>query len=197
MRKCSERYALFRAWSRRPSPTMNRFVQVPDGPCRLLLVVRRNRSTGNGTDGIYVCWRVKHGRFETNEVRANQRAGISIGHKDTDNLLRANQIRGNHQAGVFFRNETEGMAAHRNRLEANVIENNGVTNDAPGIAIRGATSDLVFRENIIRDTRAGENQRQRVGIEIGAQAGRVTLDDNQVEAARPVEDRRRPGDQGP
>lgn len=159
--------------------------------------LRRNLARQNGEDGLFLCWRVKFGVFEDNVLEGNGRFGISIGHKDTDNLLRANQIRRNHQAGIFFRNETEGMAAHRNRLEANVIENNGVTNDAPGIAIRGATSDLVFRENLIRDTRAGENQRQRVGIEIGAQAGRVTLEDNQVEAARPVEDRRRPGDQGP
>jgi hypothetical protein len=82
------------------------------------------------------------------------------------------------------------MAGHRNRLEANLIENNGVTNDAPGIAIRGQTADLVFRENIIRDTRSGAARRQVVGFEIGSQAGAVTLENNQVDAARPVDDRR-------
>jgi hypothetical protein len=31
--------------------------------------MRRNRSIGNGQDGLYVCWRVKHGLFEKNEIR--------------------------------------------------------------------------------------------------------------------------------
>src|SRR5947209_4672153 len=51
-------------------------------------VLRRNRSLGNGRDGLFVCWRVKHGLFEDNEIRANKGVGISIGHKDTDNLSR-------------------------------------------------------------------------------------------------------------
>jgi nitrous oxidase accessory protein NosD len=38
--------------------------------------------------------------------------------------------------GVFFRNETEGMAGHRNRVEDNLIENNGVGRDAAGRARR-------------------------------------------------------------
>jgi hypothetical protein len=154
--------------------------------------LRRNVARHNGEDGLFLCWRVKFGVFEDNLLEDNGRFGISIGHKDTDNLFRRNQVRANHQAGIFFRNETGGMAAHRNRLEANVIENNGVTNDAPGIAIRGETRDLVLRDNLIRDTRSGEARRQTVGVEIGAQAGPVTLENNRVEAARPVDDRRKP-----
>ncbi|HEV3261085.1 MAG TPA: right-handed parallel beta-helix repeat-containing protein, partial [Gemmataceae bacterium] len=46
-------------------------------------VLRRNRSLNNGGDGLFVCWRVKHGLFEGNVVRGNKGAGISIGHKDT------------------------------------------------------------------------------------------------------------------
>ena len=44
-------------------------------------VVRRCRSIGNGQDGLYVCWRVKHGLFEQNEIRGNDRCGISIGQR--------------------------------------------------------------------------------------------------------------------
>lgn len=152
--------------------------------------VRRSVARNNGEDGLFLCWRVKFGLFEENVLEDNGRFGISIGHKDTDNLLRGNQVRSNRQAGVFFRNESEGMAGHRNRLEANVIENNGTTNDAPGIAIRGATGDLVLRQNTIRDTRPGDARRQRVGVEIGAEAGAVTLDNNRIEADRPLDDRR-------
>lgn len=44
----------------------------------------------NGTIGLYLCWRVRHGRFERNRLEANGRTGISIGHKDTDNLFAEN-----------------------------------------------------------------------------------------------------------
>ena len=117
--------------------------------------------------------------------------GISIGHKDSDNLLEDNQVRANHQDGVFFRNETVGMAGHRNRLENNLIENNGLKADAAGIRVRGETKDLVFRNNIIRDTRSSESRKQSVGIRIEEPAGEVVLEGNQIEAKTKVEDRRK------
>ncbi len=116
-------------------------------------VVRRNRSIGNGQDGLFVCWRVKHGVFENNELRGNTRFGISIGHKDTDNLFRNNTIVANADAGIFFRNESEAMGAHRNVFEGNQILDNGAAakGDAAyaSIVIRGCHSDLVFRNNTI------------------------------------------------
>ncbi|MBE7502140.1 MAG: right-handed parallel beta-helix repeat-containing protein [Verrucomicrobiales bacterium] len=154
--------------------------------------LRRNVARGNGEDGLFLCWRVKYGVFEGNVLEGNGRFGISIGHKDTDNLLRGNQVRSNRQAGVFFRLETEGMAAHRNRLEANLIENNGWTNDAAGIVVRGATRELVFRDNLIRDTRPREHRRQTVGIRVEADAGPVLLERNRIEASVPIDDRRKP-----
>jgi parallel beta-helix repeat protein len=115
-------------------------------------VLRRNRSIGNGQDGLFVCWRVKHGLFEQNEIRGNQRVGISIGHKDTDNLFRHNVIESNADAGVLFRSESEAMGAHRNVFEENRIIDNGRTaNGKPRaeIVIHGPHHDLVFRRNKI------------------------------------------------
>ena len=126
-----------------------------------------------------------------NILENNGRFGISIGHKDSDNLLQNNQIRGNRQDGVFFRNETAGMAAHRNRLEHNLIENNGATAEAAGIRVRGETRNLIFRNNTIRDTRAPEARRQTVGIRIEELAGEVLLEGNQIEAKTPLDDRRK------
>jgi hypothetical protein len=116
-------------------------------------VLRRNRSINNGDDGLFVCWRVKNGLFEENELRENQGAGVSIGHKDTDNLFRANRITGNGGAGVLFRSESEAMGAHRNTFEKNVILDNGTreTGDqaGAGVVIRGPHHDLIFRGNTI------------------------------------------------
>jgi parallel beta-helix repeat protein len=144
----------------------------------------------NGTDGLFLCWRVRHGLFEDNTLQENGRFGISIGHKDSDNLLRRNVVRLNRQNGVFFRNESLGMAAHRNRLEENTIENNGTGGKAAGIRIRGHTNDLVFRDNIIRDTRSGAARTQTVGILIEENVGQVILQENEIDAETEIDDRR-------
>src|SRR5437867_6081922 len=153
-------------------------------------VVRECIARRNGEDGLFLCWRVRHGLFEKNLLEDNGRFGISIGHKDSDNLLRENEVRSNHQEGVFFRNESIGMAGHRNRLENNVIENNGAKGDAAGIRVRGETRDLVFRNNIIRDTRPPGARKQAVGIRIEEPAGKVFLEGNEIDAKTQVEDRR-------
>jgi parallel beta-helix repeat protein len=152
--------------------------------------VRDCVARNNGTDGLFLCWRVRHGVFRDNLLEANGRFGMSIGHKDSDNLLRSNVVRMNHQDGVFFRNEALGMAAHRNCLEENTIENNGIGREAAGIRIRGHTNDLIFRNNVIRDTRPAGSQTQTVGIRIEEQVGQITLDGNIIKAKVKIDDRR-------
>jgi parallel beta-helix repeat protein len=147
-------------------------------------------ASNNGTDGLFLCWRVRHGLFTNNVLQGNHRFGISIGHKDSDNILSRNVVRSNHQDGVFFRNEMPGMAAHRNRLEENVIENNGIDREAAGIRIRGYTNDLVFKNNVIRDTREHNSQKQTVGIRIEEHVGQVILEDNKITAKTAIDDRR-------
>jgi parallel beta-helix repeat protein len=144
----------------------------------------------NGTDGLFLCWRVRHGIFEDNILESNGQFGISIGHKDSDNLICRNIVRSNSRDGIFFRNETLGMAAHRNRLEANIIEDNGTQGQAAGIRIRGQTNNLVFKNNIIRDTREDELQSQTVGIRIEEQVGQVILEGNKIKAKTEIDDRR-------
>ncbi len=144
----------------------------------------------NGTDGLFLCWRVRHGLFENNLLEGNGQFGISIGHKDSDNLIRRNVVRSNSRDGIFFRNETLGMAAHRNRLEENIIENNGTGGEAAGIRIRGQTNNLVFKNNIIRDTREDKLQSQTVGIRIEEQVGQIILEGNKIKAKTEVDDRR-------
>jgi len=154
-------------------------------------VVRHCIARNNGEDGLFLCWRVRHGIFEKNLLENNGRYGISIGHKDTDNLLQDNEVRGNREEGVMFRNETVGMAGHRNRLERNVIENNGGQGEMAGIRVRGETRDLVFRNNVIRDTRPGNARKQTVGIRIEDGVGEVTLDGNQIDAETKLIDDRK------
>jgi hypothetical protein len=152
--------------------------------------IRKCVARNNGEDGLFLCWRVKQGIFEDNLFEGNHRFGISIGHKDTDNLLRNNHVRGNDEDGVFFRNESEGMAGHRNRLENNVIENNGRDHAVAGIRVRGETSDLCFTGNTVRDTRPATQRKQNTGIWLEEKVGTVTLSANSLEADQPLKDQR-------
>jgi polygalacturonase len=136
----------------------------------------------NGTDGLFLCWRVRHGLFEENLLEQNGQFGISIGHKDSDNILRRNTVRQNKQNGIFFRNESLGMAPHRNRLEENTIENNG----GAEIRIRGEVNDLVFVRNTIRDTQ----EESAPGILIEEHVGKLTLQDNTIQTKVQIEDKR-------
>ena len=153
-------------------------------------IVQRCVARNNGTDGLFLCWRVRHGLFEDNLLEDNGRFGISIGHKDSDNLLQRNRVFRNGSNGVFFRNESFPMAAHRNRLRDNLIEDNGTDGSAAGIRIRGETRGLIFQNNTIRDTREKSAQTQTVGVLIEQNVGNITLEKNQIEAETPVKDRR-------
>ena len=144
----------------------------------------------NGTDGLFLCWRVRHGVFQGNLLEANGRFGISIGHKDTDNLIERNLVMENEQDGIFFRNESFSMAAHRNRLRDNTIKDNGMSGSGAGIRIRGETDGLVLEGNRIADTRKGDGKTQKVGILIEESVGSVLLKDNKIEADTVVLDRR-------
>jgi hypothetical protein len=128
-------------------------------------VLRRNRALNNGDDGLYVCWRVKHGLFEDNEVRGNKRNGVSIGHKDTDNVFRNNVIAENKRAGVCFRAESEAMGAHRNMFEGNRIVDNGAEEAGACVVLRGHHHDVVFRKNTIGHSRP-------VSAGVGIRAGK-------------------------
>ncbi len=144
--------------------------------------IRHCTARRNGTDGLFLCWRVRHGLFEDNLLEENGQFGISIGHKDSDNLFRRNTSRLNKQTGLFFRDESVGMAPHRNRFEENTIENNG----GPEVRIRGEVNDLTFVKNTIRDAR----EEPSVGILIEEKAGPVHLQDNTIQTKQQIEDRR-------
>jgi hypothetical protein len=146
------------------------------GTTSLRTVMRNCIARRNGDAGLFVCWGVRYGRFEKNVLEDNGRYGVSIGHKDTDNLFLRNQIRRNGGAGFYFRNDSRSLAAHRCTLFENVIEDNGQPGK-PGIGvfIDGETDDTVLEANVIRDTRAGKERTQLTAVKVGPHAGAVTI----------------------
>lgn len=141
-------------------------------------VVRRCHLHDNDKIGLFVCWRVRFSRFEACEIRGNGEAGISIGHKDTDNVFAGNEITANGRYGVLFREEPELLAAHRNRFEGNRISDNGNEAEGYGIYVGGETRDLVISGNVIASTESP--RRQRYGIYVCEKAGPIQAERNEM-----------------
>lgn len=133
--------------------------------------LRRNRALNNDDIGIFLCWRVQGGLFEENESRGNRRYGISIGHKDTDNLFLRNRVVNNGIAGIHFRDESEPMAGHRNRFRGNFIAGNG----RYGVRVEGETHDLLFEENEFSDD---NGHSQPIAFSLGPKVSNVILSKN-------------------
>ncbi len=144
---------------------------------------QRPRLIGNRLErneiGLFWCWGVKYGLAEGNRIDANRSYGISVGHNDTDNVMRDNEVTNSGKAGVLFRDESRGKDfwANRNVLERNRIVNSG-DKDGIGIDIQGRTKDLKIAGNELRETREPAD---RVGIRISAGSERIELADNRIE----------------
>ncbi len=130
-------------------------------------ILRHCISHDNGSDGIYLCWGVRESEVTDNEVYHNGfgliRNGISTGHKDTDNLIARNHIYNNAKDGIRFRTKTEPNGPHHTRVIDNVIENNGLAGAkvrGAGIHICGIVHDVTIENNVIRDTRKGDERLQ-------------------------------------
>ena len=130
------------------------------------------------SQGLFWCWGVKFGLAEDNLIEGNRLYGVSIGHNDTDNVMRNNVIRNSGQFGVLFRHEDRGLDfwPNRNVLEGNTIENSG-GDDGVAIEVLGKVRDLRFTGNRITETR---NPARRVGIRISPEAGSVQMSDNMI-----------------
>lgn len=138
-------------------------------------IIRRNRLEKNDI-GLFFCWGVKYGLAEDNILDGNV-TGLSIGHRDTDNLIRRNTITNSTQVGVIFRPERgASFCAHRNVIEDNTVTNSG---GPQGVAIdvQGGTEEVTIRRNQLNETRAAD---QRIGIRLGAETKEIQLAENRI-----------------
>lgn len=151
-------------------------------------VIRRSRSERNDI-GIFFCWGVRFGLAEDNTLTGNRKYGLSIGHRDTDNLIRRNEIRDSGVAGVYFRPEKNpAFSANFNRVEANTILDSGKA-DGVGIDVQGVTREVHLLKNTIRETR---EPAQRIGIRLGADTREIVVEGNRIEGvAVPTQDLRK------
>ena len=139
--------------------------------------------------GIFFCWGVKYGLAEGNQIEGNRQYGVSIGHRDTNNVIRGNTIRDSGVSGVLFRPERgQDFAPHRNRLESNQIVDSGPA-DGAAVDVQGITDAVQIVGNQIVETRAPGD---RTGIRVGADVTNLELAENEIRGfATAVADQRR------
>jgi len=138
-------------------------------------IVRSNRAQ-RSEQGIYFCWGAQHGLYEKNVIE-DCAYGITIGHRDSDNLIRDNDIRRSGQAGIHFRGGSKAFAPHRNRIERNRIIDSGPEKGV-AIDVNGETESVALIKNELRETRKPAS---RIGILIGAETRDIHYIDNQIE----------------
>ena len=151
--------------------------------------VMRGNTIAGCNIGIFFCWGVKYGLADKNTIEDIKTAGISVGHRDTDNLIRGNTVKRSGQSGILFRPERgEGFTGDRNTVEGNTIIDTG-GEDAAAVEVQGVTAGLVFRNNALKETRGPA---KRVGFRLGKETKDITLDGNTVEGfAVKIDDRRK------
>ncbi|MBI4624558.1 MAG: right-handed parallel beta-helix repeat-containing protein [Verrucomicrobia bacterium] len=138
-------------------------------------IMRFNTMRGNDI-GLFFCWGVKYGLALDNQIEGN-RVGISIGHRDTDNLVTGNTVSASRAQGVLFRAERgPDFAGHRNRIENNVLIDNGSEKTA-AIEINGGTQDVRLVGNRMEQKSPAE---PRVGIRLGPDTQGIVVEGNRL-----------------
>ncbi|MHC1766603.1 MAG: right-handed parallel beta-helix repeat-containing protein [Verrucomicrobiia bacterium] len=138
-------------------------------------IIQNCRLVGNDI-GIFFCWGVKYGLAGNNKIIGN-RVGVSIGHRDTDNLVTGNEIVDSRHTGILFRPERgKDFAGNRNRIENNRIVNSGSTNGV-AIDVQGPTEAVIISGNQIVENREPAS---RIGVRLGPETKAIELRDNQV-----------------
>ena len=138
----------------------------------------RNCAVCNNLNGFYFCWGVQHGCLEHCEISGNQHYGISVGFRDSHNVIRNNRVSDNGEVGVHFRKSRfPHQSPVDDRLEHCRLENNGPAHAPLGIHIQDAPDRIHIAHNTIADSRQSE---AGVGIRIEKTVRAVTLEKNTI-----------------
>jgi parallel beta-helix repeat protein len=128
--------------------------------------------------GFFFCWGVKWGLVEKNTMTDNKRFGVSIGHNDTDNVVRNNEVLRSGKTGIYLRQEHgPGFSPSRNRLEANRVVDSGPESGV-AIDIEGQTESVTVSRNVLVESR---EPAKRIGVRIAKEAKQITLAENRVD----------------
>ena len=128
--------------------------------------------------GFFFCWGVKWALVENNSMLDNKRFGVSIGHNDTDNMVRNNEVLRSGKTGIYLRQEHgPTFSPSRNQIEANRVVDSG-SDSGVAVDIEGVTEAVTLKRNILLETRKPAS---RVGVRISKEAKQIQLADNRID----------------
>jgi hypothetical protein len=117
------------------------------------------RSLKGNNLGLFFCWAVSDGLAESCTLSENRQYGVSIGHRDTDSVIKNCVIERNGEVGILFRDEGgEFRAGHRNCIENCTVRDTGEGKPGIGVDIRGKTQDIVVSNTKLENTASGKQQ---------------------------------------
>jgi hypothetical protein len=128
--------------------------------------------------GFFFCWGVKWSLVEKNIMADNKRFGVSIGHNDTDNIVRNNEVLRSGKTGIYLRQEHgPTFSPSRNQIEANRVIDSG---NETGVAvdIEGLTESVTLKANTLLETRQPAS---RIGVRISKEAKQIALAENKID----------------
>jgi hypothetical protein len=136
--------------------------------------------------GFFFCWGVKWALVENNAMLDNKRFGVSIGHNDTDNVVRNNEVLRSGKTGIYLRQEHgPSFSPSRNQIEANRVVDSG-SESGVAVDIEGVTESVTLKRNTLLETR---QRASRVGVRISKEAKQIELADNRIDGfSVPVQD---------
>jgi len=128
--------------------------------------------------GFFFCWGVKWGMVEKNTMADNKRFGVSIGHNDTDNVVRNNEVLRSGKVGIYLRQEHgPTFSPSRNHIEANRVVDSG-TETGVAVDIEGLTEAVMLKNNVLLETRQPAS---RIGVRISKDAKQIQLAENKID----------------
>jgi hypothetical protein len=128
--------------------------------------------------GFFFCWGVKWALVENNTMADNKRFGVSIGHNDTDNIVRNNQVLRSGKTGIYLRQEHgPAFSPSRNQIEANRVTDSG-SESGVAVDIEGLTQLVTLKSNVLLETRQPAS---RIGVRISKDAKEISLAENRID----------------
>lgn len=139
-------------------------------------IMRGNTLTDNDI-GLFFCWGVRHGLAEKNTIE-NCRTGISVGHRDTDNVIRDNDVKKSGRVGILFRAEHgHAFAPHRNQVEKNRVSDSG-PEDGVAIDVQGETEGVAIIGNELTESRGPA---RRTALRLGPKTKAIRQENNRID----------------
>jgi hypothetical protein len=134
----------------------------------------------NGAAGFFFCVRANHVTVRDSTFVANRVCGVSVGTRDSHNLLERCAMKDNDGPGLLFRETEEPVAMHDCRIAGCKISGNAGVSGHGQVDVLGEAHDLELVRNEIRGSVSS-----KPGIFVSPSAHHVRISGNHITDCNP------------